>query len=69
MLARQASVTFEREFRGLVNTFKQAGQAEVADSWIGRGAKKQIAPSHTEIAKPYGHMEVGLEHQRYTLCS
>jgi uncharacterized protein YidB (DUF937 family) len=36
--------------RDLVNTFKQAGQGDVADSWVGRGANKQIAPSHLEQA-------------------
>src|ERR1700730_11811189 len=34
--------------RDLVNTFKQAGQGDVADSWVGRGANKQIAPSQLE---------------------
>src|SRR6202011_5907257 len=36
--------------RDLVNTFKQAGQGDVADSWVGRGANKQIAPSQLEQA-------------------
>jgi uncharacterized protein YidB (DUF937 family) len=36
--------------RELVNTFKQAGQGDVADSWIGHGPNKQIAPSQLEQA-------------------
>jgi uncharacterized protein YidB (DUF937 family) len=36
--------------RDLVNTFKQAGQGETADSWIGRGPNKQIGPSELEEA-------------------
>jgi len=36
--------------RDLVNTFKQAGHGDVADSWVGRGANKQIAPSQLEQA-------------------
>jgi uncharacterized protein YidB (DUF937 family) len=36
--------------RDLVNTFKQAGHGDVADSWIGRGPNKQIAPSQLEQA-------------------
>jgi uncharacterized protein YidB (DUF937 family) len=36
--------------RDLVNAFKQNGQGEVADSWIGRGPNKQIAPSQLEQA-------------------
>ena len=28
--------------RDLVNTFKQAGQSEVADSWVGHGPNKRI---------------------------
>jgi uncharacterized protein YidB (DUF937 family) len=36
--------------RDLVNTFKQAGHGDVADSWVGRGANKQIAPSQLEKA-------------------
>jgi uncharacterized protein YidB (DUF937 family) len=31
--------------RDLVDSFKQAGHGEVADSWVGRGPNKQIAPS------------------------
>jgi len=34
----------------LVNSFKQAGHGEVADSWVGRGPNKQIAPSQVEQA-------------------
>jgi uncharacterized protein YidB (DUF937 family) len=36
--------------RDLVDTFKQAGHGDVADSWVGRGANKQIAPSQLEQA-------------------
>jgi uncharacterized protein YidB (DUF937 family) len=36
--------------RDLVNTFKQAGHGDVADSWISRGPNKQIAPSQLEQA-------------------
>jgi uncharacterized protein YidB (DUF937 family) len=36
--------------RDLVNTFKQAGHGDVADSWVGSGANKQIAPSQLEQA-------------------
>jgi uncharacterized protein YidB (DUF937 family) len=36
--------------RDLVNSFKQAGQGEVADSWVGHGPNKQIAPSQVEQA-------------------
>ncbi len=36
--------------RDLVNTFKQAGHGDVADSWVGRGANKQIATSQLEQA-------------------
>jgi uncharacterized protein YidB (DUF937 family) len=36
--------------RELVNTFKQAGQSDVADSWIAHGPNKQIAPSQLEQA-------------------
>jgi uncharacterized protein YidB (DUF937 family) len=36
--------------RDLVNAFKQAGHGDVADSWVGRGANKQIAPSQLEQA-------------------
>ena len=31
--------------RDLVNTFKQAGHGDVADSWVERGPNKQITPS------------------------
>jgi uncharacterized protein YidB (DUF937 family) len=34
--------------RELVNAFKQKGQGDVADSWIGRGPNKPIAPSQLE---------------------
>lgn len=34
--------------RDLVDTFKQAGHGEVADSWVGHGPNKQISPSHLE---------------------
>ena len=34
----------------LVNSFKQAGQGEAADSWVGRGPNKQIAPPQLEKA-------------------
>jgi uncharacterized protein YidB (DUF937 family) len=36
--------------RDLVNGFKQAGHGEVADSWVGRGPNKQIAPPQLEQA-------------------
>jgi uncharacterized protein YidB (DUF937 family) len=36
--------------RDLVNTFRQAGQGDVADSWVGQGQNKQIAPSQLEQA-------------------
>ena len=36
--------------RDLVKTFNQAGHGNVADSWVGRGANKQIAPSQLEQA-------------------
>jgi uncharacterized protein YidB (DUF937 family) len=36
--------------RDLVDSFKQAGHGEVADSWVGRGPNKQIAPSQLEQA-------------------
>jgi uncharacterized protein YidB (DUF937 family) len=36
--------------RDLVDSFKQAGQGEAADSWVGRGANKQIGPSDLEKA-------------------
>jgi uncharacterized protein YidB (DUF937 family) len=34
--------------RDLVDTFKQKGQGEVADSWVSRGPNKQIAPPQLE---------------------
>ena len=34
--------------RDLVEIFKQAGHGEVADSWVGHGPNKEIAPSHLE---------------------
>jgi uncharacterized protein YidB (DUF937 family) len=34
--------------RDLVDSFRQAGHGEVADSWVGHGPNKQIAPSHLE---------------------
>jgi uncharacterized protein YidB (DUF937 family) len=36
--------------RDLVDAFKQAGHGDVADSWVGRGPNKQIAPSELEQA-------------------
>jgi uncharacterized protein YidB (DUF937 family) len=36
--------------RDLVNTFKQKGHGDVAESWVGRGPNKQIAPSQLEQA-------------------
>jgi uncharacterized protein YidB (DUF937 family) len=36
--------------RDLVNSFKQAGHGEVADSWVGHGPNKQIAPSQLQQA-------------------
>jgi uncharacterized protein YidB (DUF937 family) len=36
--------------RDLVNTFKQAGQGEAADSWVGHGPNKQIGRSDLEQA-------------------
>jgi uncharacterized protein YidB (DUF937 family) len=36
--------------RDLVDTFKQKGQGEIADSWVGRGPNKQIAPPQLEQA-------------------
>src|SRR5262249_48273142 len=32
----------------LVNSFKQAGHGEVADSWVGRGPNKPVAPPQLE---------------------
>jgi uncharacterized protein YidB (DUF937 family) len=34
----------------LVESFRQNGQGEVADSWVGRGPNKQIAPNELERA-------------------
>ena len=34
--------------RDLVDSFKQAGHGEVADSWVGHGPNKQIESSHLE---------------------
>jgi uncharacterized protein YidB (DUF937 family) len=34
--------------RELVNVFQQKGQGDVADSWVGRGPNKQIAPADLE---------------------
>ena len=34
----------------LVDRFKQSGQAETVDSWVGTGPNKQIAPSQVEQA-------------------
>jgi uncharacterized protein YidB (DUF937 family) len=34
--------------RDLVDTFKQKGQGEAADSWVSRGPNKQIAPPQLE---------------------
>jgi uncharacterized protein YidB (DUF937 family) len=36
--------------RDLVESFKQAGHGEAADSWIGHGPNKQIGPSDLERA-------------------
>jgi uncharacterized protein YidB (DUF937 family) len=36
--------------RDLVDSFKQAGHGEAADSWIGPGPNKQIGPSDLERA-------------------
>ena len=36
--------------RDLVDTFKQKGQGEAADSWVSRGPNKQIAPAQLEQA-------------------
>jgi uncharacterized protein YidB (DUF937 family) len=35
-----------------VNTFKQAGQSEAADSWVGHGPNKQIG--HAELEQAVG---------------
>jgi uncharacterized protein YidB (DUF937 family) len=34
----------------LVERFKQAGQGDVADSWVGRGPNKEVAPNQLENA-------------------
>ena len=34
--------------RNLVDSFKEAGHGEAADSWVGHGPNKQIAPSDLE---------------------
>ena len=34
--------------RDLMDSFRQAGHGEVADSWVGHGPNKQISPSHLE---------------------
>ena len=36
--------------RDLVDSFKQAGHGEAADSWVGHGPNKQIGPSDLEKA-------------------
>jgi uncharacterized protein YidB (DUF937 family) len=36
--------------KDLVDRFQQAGQGEAAESWVGRGPNKQIAPQHLEQA-------------------
>jgi len=36
--------------RDLVDSFKQAGHGEAADSWVGQGPNKQIGPSDLERA-------------------
>jgi uncharacterized protein YidB (DUF937 family) len=36
--------------RDLVNALKQNGHGDVADSWVGKGSNKQIAPSQLEQA-------------------
>jgi uncharacterized protein YidB (DUF937 family) len=36
--------------RDLVDTFKQNGQGDKADSWVGRGPNKEIAPRELEQA-------------------
>jgi uncharacterized protein YidB (DUF937 family) len=36
--------------RDLVDTFKQNGHAEAADSWVGRGPNKEVAPHQLEQA-------------------
>jgi uncharacterized protein YidB (DUF937 family) len=34
----------------LVERFKQAGQGDLADSWVGRGPNKEVAPNQLENA-------------------
>jgi uncharacterized protein YidB (DUF937 family) len=36
--------------RNLVDSFKQAGHGEAADSWVGHGPNKQIGPSELDKA-------------------
>jgi len=36
--------------RDLINTFKQAGHGDAADSWVGHGPNKQIGRSELEQA-------------------
>ena len=36
--------------RDLVENFKRAGQGEAVESWVGRGANKQVSPQHLEQA-------------------
>jgi uncharacterized protein YidB (DUF937 family) len=36
--------------RDLVDSFKQKGQGDIADSWVGHGPNKQIAPPQVEQA-------------------
>ena len=36
--------------RDLVDSFKQAGHGEAADSWVGHGPNRQIGPSDLEKA-------------------
>ena len=36
--------------RDLMETFKQAGQGEVAESWVGHGPNKEITPRQVEQA-------------------
>jgi uncharacterized protein YidB (DUF937 family) len=36
--------------RDLVDSFKKAGQGEVADSWVGRGPNKEVTPRQVEQA-------------------
>src|SRR6516164_7149025 len=43
--------------RDLVDSFKQAGHGEVADSWIGHGPNKQVDSSHLERIIPSDVLE------------